>query len=544
MKSSVQDLIQRTVISTSFFPLTYFYRKTYDLSVAVATLLLRRVDGVLTIYLRRGVAKGEVIYGLSDIDLLVIMAEENGERQAAKETVRATYNRLSSFIPLFGSGDKELEVYSASEFLNLYDDYDFYRYRFNEGKYTWRLLFGKDLVKALPQLEDSELYLPATEELKTWWALLNVELFPDSARPRFERKYLWYKAISEASKVYLFVCHGEHVPSREAALSQVKSHLTYEQRCHIDKVRSYRRHLTSKEDLASDELMRLFITLAGKAFEEMERRVFAHSKGRTAMLDVPRSHALVADSNLADVLRESETIIRAELEPYLHSVALIPQVEFDVDVLSNSDIDSYYLVLIQKSLIPIEKLGKLRTLLSHDVLPWNIEPFIVADDDIAFSLQVDKIHNSIKIKSPQKCPLFFAMLPERASTALELTLEGSDAPARCYLPSNAFEETIKKRVAKINAMISSKNVYKMRTLDFIRFFWGAARTKLLARSLDSTEVHIPLTSGQILQVLLQSFPEDSDWLGGLYGEYKKELLGEENEAYRFFTKSIDLLGRV
>ncbi len=165
MKSSVQDLIQRIVITTSFFPLTHFYRKVYDLSTLVASLLLRRVDGVLAIYLRRGVAKGEIVYGLSDIDLSVIIEDRGGEEQAVKEMVRATYNKLSRFIPLLGQGDKELEVYSASEFSDLYDDYSFYRYRFNEGKYTWRLLYGTDLVKALPALEDFKLYLPATEEL-------------------------------------------------------------------------------------------------------------------------------------------------------------------------------------------------------------------------------------------------------------------------------------------------------------------------------------------------------------------------------------------
>jgi hypothetical protein len=30
--------------------------------------------------------------------------------------------------------------------LNLFNDYGFYRYRFNEGKQTWKLLYGEDLV--------------------------------------------------------------------------------------------------------------------------------------------------------------------------------------------------------------------------------------------------------------------------------------------------------------------------------------------------------------------------------------------------------------
>ena len=56
MKSNVQDLIQRIVINTNFFPFSFIYRKIYELSVASDSFLLRRLIGVLAIYLRRGLA--------------------------------------------------------------------------------------------------------------------------------------------------------------------------------------------------------------------------------------------------------------------------------------------------------------------------------------------------------------------------------------------------------------------------------------------------------------------------------------------------------
>ncbi len=60
MKASIQLLIQHVVIRTSFPPFTYLYRRLYELSVAIATLWLRRIDGVSAIHLRRGLAKGQV----------------------------------------------------------------------------------------------------------------------------------------------------------------------------------------------------------------------------------------------------------------------------------------------------------------------------------------------------------------------------------------------------------------------------------------------------------------------------------------------------
>jgi hypothetical protein len=536
-------VIQRIVVNTSFFPFSYAYRKIYDLSTAIATLRLKRLDGVLAIYLRRGLAKGEIVYGLSDIDLAVIVKDDGVKGQSTKKKVRAIYNNLSRIIPLFGSGDKELGVYSYSEFLNLFSDYGFYKYRFNEGKHTWRLLFGEDLVRALPELEDTALYLPATEELKTWWALLNGEISSASTPPLFQRKYLWYKACAEASKIYLFVCHGKNVGSREAALTQVKSHLSREQSSHIDKVRSCLKKLTSKEDLIADELLAMFITLVSKTFEDMERKVYGDSKGKKAMVRLPTRRELVADADQDKSIEELEQAITSEFGAYLGSVTLIPQVEFDLDILSNSDIDSFNLALRQKDFMPIERMKRFCSLVEKHSRPQNVEPFLVVDGNIAFSLRLDRIHNSIKIKSPGACPLFFAILTGSAS---QLPVSHSETSADVIILSlpSGFEETVRKRADRINAIISNKDIYKLKTLDFIRFFWGAARTKLLSRSLDSNEIHIPITSKQILAAILQYSPGDSNWLTAMHGEYLKELRGEASEAYRFFSSSVELLSRI
>jgi len=84
----------------------------------------------------------------------------------------------------------------------------------------------------------------------------------------------------------------------------------------------------------------------------------------------------------------------------------------------------------------------------------------------------------------------------------------------------------------------------MRTLSFLKFFWGVTRTKLLSHLLENDRIYIPLTSRQICEMASQCFPENSEWLNDLYREYRKELQGEESQAYRFFKKSIDFLKRI
>ena len=544
MKSNAKDLVQSMVVNTSFFPLTYFYRKVYDLSIAIAVRLLRQIDGVVAIYLRRGAARGEIIYGLSDIDLLLLVQDQDEDKkgESVKEKVRATYDRLSRFLLLFGSGDKELGVYSLSEFRGLYQDYDFYRYRFNDGKYNWKLLYGQDIVKALPQVEKTQLYLPATEELKTWWDFLKVEFTPDFDRSRVKRKYLWYKAIAEAARIYLLVCCGKNIQSREAALREIKDYMPYEYHQLINEIQGYPRRLNSKEDLPSDELMALFVILTGETLGGMERKVYGDKKGKTALIRIPDSNESIVNPELANRLQEFDVTIREELAPYLDNIALIPQVEFHVDALENTDIDSFHLVFVQKSLIPAKILRKVHSLFGQILHPQNIEPFIVFNGEVAFSLQANRPHHCIK--SLGTSPLFFSLLSASTSKSPEITVEAVEGTARCQLPPYTFEETIRKRVAKIDAAISNKNIYKVKTLDFARFFWAAARTKLLARALNTEELYIPLNSRQILEILIKSFPDDSDWLKSFHSEYTEELLGKESESYRFLTKSLALLNSV
>ena len=540
MKSEIRFIIQRLIVISSFPPFTYFYKKVYDLAVVVATLLLRRVDGVLAIYLRRGMAKDEVLYGLSDIDLSVIIDDEHRDRIAvkeAKERVIGTYNKLSRFIPLFIQGEEELGIYSYSEFNELFKDYDFHRYRFNEGKQTWRLLYGKDVVKALPELPENELYLPATKELGVWWLLVNDELNSAYTHPMYKRKYLWYKAIAEVSRVYLFICHGENIMNREAALCRVKEYVDSEHVRYIDKAQGYLKKLTSREDLILDELVELLILLIGKSVREMERKVYKDAEVKEVMINAPDFQDLVLEPDLLSFIEKLETYIR-EMKPYLDYAALIPQVEFSMDILANTDIDSLGLVLGLKELVPFDKLRRLSSLFERNGSSQCIEPFIT-DGAVALSLRSDRPERCLK--SLKQFPEFFALLPEQTDKPFSLLAGKKQESIRFALTLDFFQKTISRRVNKINDVISDPHIYRMKDLDFLAFFWAASRTKLLAASLDNTEVRIPVTSKQILGALTEFSPKDDLWLSDLHVEYTRELLGKESELYRYVSKSVEFL---
>lgn len=534
---SVRNVLRTIIIKTSFPPLTFLYKAIYAISVKLAVLMLKNIKGVETIYLRRGMAKNEIVYGLSDIDLSIIIDDEENT-ESAKEKVVSIYKRLSHFIPIFGDVNRELGVYSTSQFFRLYEQNPFFKYRFNQGKCSWKLLFGKDIVKDLPEQPDRELYLPATEELKTWHHSLSFEFSPCRPPSQAQRKYLWYKAIADSSEVYLFVCHGEKVYDRHDALNRIKRYLTQEQNRCISKIERYVKNLTSSENFMVDDLMRLFIDLTCHAFSKMEKEAYRRKVGKKAILSSLNCNDLVVDKRASTVVDAIEKHVQRELKSYLDYAALIPQVYFGPDVLHNSDIDSMHIVLIERERIPVKRLKYFVSLFQQNLSSQEIEPFIKVGD-IALSLWARIEHQCIK--SPRQCPLFYCLLSQLPLTIIKKSDE--KRTFQCDLPPH-FEEYIRIRIKKINEVISDPNVYKLRPLSFLRFFWGTARTKLINSSPEERGVVIPLTSRQICEMASRFSPEDAEWLNDLYTEYSKELQGKESQAYRLIAKSVDFLRRI
>jgi len=77
---NVRNLVQVIIIKTSFPPLSLLYKMLYLGAIKLAVHVLGDVRGVKAIYLRRSVSHKEIVYGLSDIDLSVIVDDEKKTR--------------------------------------------------------------------------------------------------------------------------------------------------------------------------------------------------------------------------------------------------------------------------------------------------------------------------------------------------------------------------------------------------------------------------------------------------------------------------------
>jgi hypothetical protein len=144
------------------------------------------------------------------------------------------------------------------------------------------------------------------------------------------------------------------------------------------------------------------------------------------------------------------------------------------------------------------------------------------------------------LKNPNSDPLFF-FLVERKGFDLSGNLGNTCTEAiHINLPDHILK-ILAIRNEKIDKMLSETDIYKFKNLDFCRFFWAAARTKLMVSTPVNDEIYLPLTAGQISAQLMKNYPEKSAWLNSLYQEYSRELGGIESEVYRFFTEAVALL---
>lgn len=522
------------IVKTSFPPFLFFYKFFYILAIKIMVYFIQRIKGVETIYLRRGVAKNEIKYGLSDIDLSVLISDKDADSLRTK--VLSLYHNLSLFLPFFAGGKEEIGIYTEKEFFKLYEENAFFKYRFQKGKSEWKLLFGEDLVDKLPDLKNNELVVPAIEELKLWWHRLNFVFQKKSNLPEFKRTYLWLKAIGDASHVNLFVCQKERITNREMSLEKIKDYSNYNRKRMIEEVQSCFKNLALKMSIEEEELLLLYMDLANETICKIESEKPQRTCDKKAMLKTVGYNDLIIGKNTAELMSRIEIYVNTELQDFLSSWAIFPQVYLGPDIFFITDIDSLNLVLVPKKFIPLDKLRILNGFHEKAFSLQHMDIFIYYRSS-SFSIQSDTEWKAIKIS--RQDPFFFSLL-KKCSFA-EIREEKTQELFSETAPD--FNFSIQRRAEMIEKFLSDRDVYKMSPLNFSRFFWSAVRTKAINSSLDNDIIRIPLNSSQIM-IFLKEYYAEFKWLSEFYMEYRKVLQSMESETYRFYDQLIDFLKRM
>jgi hypothetical protein len=203
----------------------------------VARYVLRGQPGS-AVYLKGGFGFGRPVYGLSDIDMIVVVPADPGRPGTSRAGVRARFSRLCRVFPPLSAlfefwvyERPELErVLDASYLVSPVSAADEMELRDHPGLFgpsrDWRRLGSPPTRRPEPVRDVDERRLNAWLELQFWWRQA-FRAVVSSERPHVP--FLCVKLVAEAARVWLWLTRGEQVFGQLPALSRALAILPEEE---------------------------------------------------------------------------------------------------------------------------------------------------------------------------------------------------------------------------------------------------------------------------------------------------------------------------
>lgn len=207
--------LRRFVVWSSRPPLAALYQWMYRLMIRLAAVVLRRRRGIVSIYVCRGCAKDDITPGISDIDLMVVTTNDNAEKRAIQKACQVLGTitcRLIDYYPNLVTTRETLE--------HRWHTAPAWQYRYHEGRSTWKVLHGTDILSCLPPLTETQRRTSCYAEMNRWWLLFAHSLFGSDTylQDAIMRNVTCYKAVTELLNAHWVLRTGEYRYFRAAGL--------------------------------------------------------------------------------------------------------------------------------------------------------------------------------------------------------------------------------------------------------------------------------------------------------------------------------------
>ncbi len=522
---SVRYLIQKVMIRTQIRPFVWLYHAIYALSVYYCMRRFGAIRGVTAVYLRRGFAGRSPFYGLSDIDLLVMIADHSDGRVSSR--VRHEYELLRRRVPMLA--EDELALYKPSEFRALYENSAFYRNRFEDGREEWRRLCGEDIFRHLPDADVDRRSL-ASQELLPSWNNLAMELLLYDGRPLYARRYVAYKAISDTACAVL---KSNEFPSgaTRAHTLELAEDAFPELSKSLSEVRGWSGSLLSSTPLPVDMLFDLYLSLAKQTCVAGSRESGNPRTLRIAATKRKDVEAVCGNavwSELEKIRSSLDGIERMVLVPRLSfmslaSIGMVPE------MLAGATVDAYDLILLGRRMPKARILRQFNEAL--EPLYPTVSPFF-CDGELAVSLRPIE---GDTVRYPRSSPEFFACLSSTKQANSFLELNDSTTAQRLFDREDALE----RRAESLRSLLGKADVYRLPVRSFFALFWEAARAACMTISQQDGVVNIPSSSAQIVEALSELTPDEAPVLLLIHEAYSKALRNEPSDAVRYMQWATD-----
>jgi hypothetical protein len=285
-------LLHRALLRTARAPFDRLWAFAYRLVARAWIAYLARGERDVSAYVRGSIGVGDVVPGLSDVDVALVLSEDRAGAALARERARTRWMRLRRAFPPTDLlldypvilEERELAEVAGSSAMTHTDPvylggafaHDKARLLERPGLYEtttdWRLVRGRDRRPAEPARDPQLRRIAAWLELTNWWQWA----FPACADPAGPRTAsLSVKLVAEPARIWLWLAHGERAGGRVDALERALRVLPEEEQA-LRRALDLHRSLTSSPPPPLGEvvpfLVRMSQRIAARLAEEVAER--------------------------------------------------------------------------------------------------------------------------------------------------------------------------------------------------------------------------------------------------------------------------------
>jgi hypothetical protein len=299
MLREIAPLVQRVMLRTERGPLRPVWAACYELLARAVAAYVRRGCRQASVYVRGSLAGGEPVYGLSDIDMIVVAPTDPGRPGAAYASLQARDQRLFRRFPVLWTVMRHLFVYEESGlseassasaltygldrassdasldracYLGLrpvVDEMGLLERPGLAGVREWRRVAGPERRPAEPRQELQTRPHVAWLELQSWWRwAFDACLAPDRPHVRL----LCVKLVAGPARILLWLDGREPVGRHSETLEQALRALPEEE----DSLRAaldLQRHVSEASEPPLAEFLAPFVRLSSRIARRLESDV-------------------------------------------------------------------------------------------------------------------------------------------------------------------------------------------------------------------------------------------------------------------------------
>ena len=480
------ELARRAMLRTGAGPLRPLWRLAYRAVARGVSAYLRAGNRAASVYAVGSLGGPDMVYGSSDVDLAVVVPAVAGRPGAARDAMVERWEglwrmapplRLLVFVAVYE--DHELRRAAVrSPFLPsgrpfgpgpLVDPVGVASRPMLEPPATaWHRLAGPRRLPPAPGPDIHSRGRIAWLELQHWWRYA----FDASVATGPQTPYLCVKLASEPARIWLWLVHGERVPSRTEALRQGIEALP-EERETFEQALALHRALPRSPDPPLAQTLEAFLRLtgriAGRLGEEVEAEGFE---------DVRLSWA------------EDELVLAPGASDPLHALLgpglrLLPLVDWRA---------------LAWPAAPDEALAEMP---GHPADPATLEAATMAGRGGAYpALRHDDL--LVLPAQPQRRTLLRAVQSPLTDPVSFAVLDGSPVARFSRAAGWSIAETAGRAVAEHRAWLRAGGGTGATSGETLGLLFAAARAGLLLESLESPEPELALTVAAVARSLSDS----------------------------------------